>query len=115
MEWTTVWLIVAATYMALTVLYVVLEDSRPRLHWSSFEGGELLFVLGGLVMAIILVPLEWLYYLLRGLFKPVDPHRFHTVCSQYGTTAHRLIGPVFLCHDTQARWIKRWFFVRVKL
>ena len=102
-------------YVAVFLLFSLLEDHRPHLHLWVFDGGEIVFTPIVAVIVAACRPFMWLYYVFRCLFLPVDPHRFYAVCSQYGTTAHRLIGPVFLCHDTQARWIKRWFFARVKL
>lgn len=102
-------------YVVVVVLYMLLDDHRPCLHLWGFYGGELVLVPFAVVSVLACGPFAWLFYVFRGLFCPVDPHSFHVVCSQYGTTAHRLIGPVFLCHNTQARRVERWFFVRVKL
>ena len=102
-------------YVVVVVLYTLLDDYRPCLHLWDFYGGELVLVPFAVVIGLAARPFVWLFYVFRCLFLPVDPHRFYAVCSQYGTTAHRLIGPVFLCHNTQARRIERWFFVRVKL
>ena len=104
--------------LGMLTAYVVLGLVSIVLDETQLLGGDsatAVFFPLCWALYVAIIPFVWLFYVFRGLFCPVDPHSFHAVCSQYGTTAHRLIGPVFLCHDTQTRWIKRWFFVRVKL